>query len=53
MPDFDRSKFLTAVAHVSTGPIGVTTPCSSGSGTDVSHSNSRKRRKTPKNNVSY
>ena len=41
MPDFGQSKFLTAVALVSTGPIGVTTPCSSGSGTDVSHSNSR------------
>ena len=24
---FCRSKFLTAVADVSTGPIGVTTPC--------------------------
>ena len=26
---FGRSKFLTAVADVSTGPIGVTTPCPS------------------------
>ena len=41
MPDFGQSKFSTMVPHVSTGPIGVTTPCSSGSGTDVSHSNSR------------